>query len=240
MSLTNFKLRQLVNQLGDESQVYAAARALAKEAAKQQLRISDLILKVLAPRVWTPPPKGEVRELTDRKNRTLIVRTNRSGERSFVFRTRRGGKTYKLALGGNMTLEAARQACEVMSGAIARGEDPVAAKREEAAQERARLEALREARLNPKQSEEVVAAARLVKNWGLPRGPKDKRSPKYVNDTVAALNRALDLAGLQNLPAQELDADRIKTMLAKVEKASGPARTGASTSCNRFRLQACA
>ncbi|HZZ21682.1 MAG TPA: site-specific integrase [Roseiarcus sp.] len=223
MSVTNFKLRQLVNQLGDETRVFAAARSLAQEAAKQELRISDLILKVLAPRVWTPPPEGKVQELTDKKVRSLIVRTNRSGEKSNVFRKRWGGKTYKLALGGDLTREAARGVCERLAGKIVAGEDPIAEYREQAAQEKARLEAMREARRNPPQPEEVITVSRLVKNWGLSRGPKDKRTPRYVSGIVAALNRAFELAEFKNLPAQELDANCIKAMLEKVEKKSGPA-----------------
>ena len=214
------KLCQLLNQLGDG---WTPGFAIAQEAGRRELAIGDLILKMLAPSVWSQERGGKGREITDTKNKNLIIRTNANGDEFLIFRKRTNGLVYKRAFGPGVTRAAARKGCEIFAGKIAAGQDPFAEMDAQAAAEKARLKTLREKRRNPQQLEEVITVSRLVKTWGLSPGPKGReRSLGYVRDTVALLERALAVAGLTDLPALELAPEHVAGMLARVGEKSGP------------------
>lgn len=158
-----------------------------------------------------PPDASRETMATDPKVRSLIMRTHASGRRTYAFRERVGGRTYKLSLGGNLTLDDARKAAKTISGEIARGVDPAEKRRREAEAARAKIEAARAAAARAKAD---FTVADMIELWAKARGERpqdDARSVRYVVAIRNGLRRTL--APVLNLPARELSADRIQQLI---------------------------
>jgi hypothetical protein len=59
MSLTDAKLRSVINLLGDPLQAHAAAHVLAEEARRRGCLIADLVAESLAPAQASAPPPAQ-------------------------------------------------------------------------------------------------------------------------------------------------------------------------------------
>jgi integrase len=151
----------------------------------------------------------------------LFVRTYPSGITSYLFRYRKEGHSYKTTL-HVLTLEAAIKATQVYIGEIALGIDPIAKRKAEEEQRLAAAAARRAAKTKAAQEKDFTVQV-MVDTWAAARGKDgkdDKRTHGYIASTKAALERAL--GPVLDLPARDLNRDRIEKLIAAVER-RGPA-----------------
>jgi hypothetical protein len=108
MSLTDAKLRAVVNLLGDPLQAHAAAHVLAEEAKRRSMLVSDLIAQSLAPAQASTPPTpsfSDVEADSDRIDVAIGKRINFAAyglraeilgetEKAWLRRTPAGGETW--------------------------------------------------------------------------------------------------------------------------------------------------
>jgi hypothetical protein len=106
----------------------------------------------------------------------LFVRTHPSGIASYVFRYRRRGHNFKVAIGdvNALKLDDARDAVAIYVGRIAKGFDPIAEEKAEAERKRAEIDAARRAKAEAAQEIAFTVGA-MIKAWAAPR-KDDKRS----------------------------------------------------------------
>ncbi len=65
MSLTDAKLRSVINLLGDPLQAHAAAHVLSEEAKRRGCLIADLVAESLAPAQASEPPPPNFSDVDD-------------------------------------------------------------------------------------------------------------------------------------------------------------------------------
>jgi hypothetical protein len=108
MSLTDAKVRLIINQLADPGTAHAAAHVLAEEARRRGKLVSDLIAESLAPaQASAPPPPSfsDVEEDSDRIEVAIGKRINFNcfglraeilgeTEKAWLTRTPAGGETW--------------------------------------------------------------------------------------------------------------------------------------------------
>ncbi len=151
----------------------------------------------------------------------LFIRTHPSGIGSYLFRYRKNGHAYKVALGrvGALPLEDARKVAQIYVGEIARDIDPIAKRKAEAESRRAEIDTARRAKVEAEQERTFTVGA-MIKAWVASRGKDDKRSVRYVAAMKATLECTFE--PVLELPARDLSKKRIEELIAAAES-RGPA-----------------
>jgi integrase len=151
----------------------------------------------------------------------LFVRTHPSGIKSYVFRYRRRGHALKVAIGyvDALTLEDARRVAEVYAGRIALGFDPIAEEKAKVENRAADIAAARASKVEA--PADAFTVRDLIKAWAAGRGEDETRSVRYVAATRTTLETTLE--AVLDLPARNLDKDRVKELVDEAAKNRGRA-----------------
>jgi integrase len=174
-------------------------------------RLSEGVIKRL-----TKHAAGRETMATDSEVPSLFVRVHPSGVASYVFRHREHGRTYKTPLGrvGALSLADARKAARVYVGKIAVGHDPIAEAKAKAERHRAGIEAMRRAKIETASANAFTVRA-MIADWASSR-PGDTRSVRYVIAIESGLKHTF--APVLDLPARDLDAERIASLVEAAKK----------------------
>jgi hypothetical protein len=106
VSITDAKLRAVINLLGDPLQAHAAAHVLAQEAKRRKMLVADLVAESLAPTQASAPPPLKFSDVDDDRIDVAIgkrinfnaygLRAEILGEtgKAWLTRTPSGGETW--------------------------------------------------------------------------------------------------------------------------------------------------
>jgi len=133
----------------------------------------------------------------------LLLACSPSGARSWIFRTKVGGKRRSMGLGGypDVTLAMAREKARNIKEIVASGIDPLEEKRK-------RKDALRKEQMKYLTFSEAARQCHKKK-------AKEFKNAKHINDWISSINRYANPV-IGNLPVSEIDLPEILSILKPI------------------------